>query len=193
MKKVLSMAVVAVLLVISGCDNQAKQRVIEKQRQEDSIRIAENVKKELAEKAAKERAVREKEEAEKRAAREAAEKAERESKTWTGASSVSELRRKLDGTSWETTYEVLRTKIVFSNGKVKMIDTDLDGNRYKSEKIYNYEIKEVRGSFVVNMGYSIPIENTGDLEYSLVFKDNMVVLFSSLGVNIGKLEFLGRN
>ncbi len=132
-------------------------------------------------------------EAEERAAREAAEQAERESKTWTGASSESELRQKLDGTSWETTYDVLRYKVTFSNGMVNMIFTDLDGSRYKSEETYEYEIKEVRGCFFVNMGYSIPIENSKDLEYSIVFKDNKVFLFSNQKVNIGELIFLGRN
>ena len=73
MKKIFLMALTAGILVLSGCDNQAKQREIEKQRQEDSIRVAENVKKELAEKEAKERVEREKKEAEERAAKEAEE------------------------------------------------------------------------------------------------------------------------
>ena len=179
------MVFVAFSIAISSCDNQAKQREIEKQRQEDSIRVAENVKKELAEKEAKERAERERQEAE--------ERAERESKTWTGASSVSELRQKLDGTSWETTHDVLRYKVTFSNGMVNMIFTDLDGSRYKSEETYKYEIKEVRGYFFVNMGYSIPIEYTKDLEYSIVFKDGRVFLYSNQDVKIGELIFLGRN
>ena len=131
-----------------------------------------------------------KSEAEEDVAREAA---ERESKTWTGASSESELRQKLNGTSWETTYDVLRYKVTFSNGMVNMIFTDLDGSRYKSEETYKYEIKEVRGCFFVNMGYSIPIDNTKDLEYSMVFKDDKVFLFSNQNVNIGELIFLGRN
>ncbi len=190
------MVFVAFSIAISSCDNQAKQREIEKQRQEDSIRVAENVKKELAEKEAKERAERERQEAEERAERErqeAEERAERESKTWTGASSVSELRQKLDGTSWETTHDVLRYKVTFSNGMVNMIFTDLDGSRYKSEETYKYEIKEVRGYFFVNMGYSIPIEYTKDLEYSIVFKDGRVFLYSNQEVKIGELIFLGRN
>ena len=97
MKRIYLMVFVAFSIAISSCDNQARQREIEKQRQEDSIRVAENVEKELAEKEAKERAEREKQEAEELAARETA---ERESRTWTGASSVSELRQRLDGTSW---------------------------------------------------------------------------------------------
>ena len=48
MKKFYLMIFVAFSIAISSCDNQAKQREIEKQRQEDSIRVAENVKKELA-------------------------------------------------------------------------------------------------------------------------------------------------
>ena len=190
MKKTFFMVFVAFSVAISSCDNQAKQREIEKQRQEDSIRVAENVKKELAEKEAKERAEREKQEAEERAAREAA---ERESRTWTGASSESELRQKLNGTSWETTYDVLRYKLTFSDGMANMIFTDLDGSRYKSEETYKYEIKEVRGCFFVNMGYSIPIDNTKDLEYIMVVKDDKVFLFSNQNVNIGELIFLGRN
>ncbi len=190
MKRIYLMALVTILIVISSCNNQAKQQEIEKQRQEDSMRVAENVKKELAEKEAKEKAEREKQEAEERAAREAA---ERESKTWTGASSESELRQKLNGTSWETTYDVLRYKVTFSNGMANMIFTDLDGSRYKSEETYKYEIKEVRGCFFVNMGYSIPIEYLKDLEYSIVFKDDKVFLFSNQNVKIGELIFLGRN
>ena len=66
------------LAALCGCNNQAKQQEIEKQRQEDSIRIAENVKKELAEKEAPER------EAEKELIkREAAERKWMEEKTFT--------------------------------------------------------------------------------------------------------------
>ena len=78
MKKIYLMVFVAFSIAISSCDNQAKQREIEKQRQEDSIRVAENVEKELAEKEAKERAEREKQEAEELAEKEAKEHAERE-------------------------------------------------------------------------------------------------------------------
>ena len=78
MKKLILMALVAISIVISSCDNQARQREIEKQRQEDSIRVAENVKKELAEKEAKEKAEREKREAEERAERERQEAEEKE-------------------------------------------------------------------------------------------------------------------
>ena len=77
MKKLILMALVAISIVISGCDNQAKQRELEKQRHEDSIRVAENVKKELAEKEAKERAEREEQEAKERAEREKQEAQER--------------------------------------------------------------------------------------------------------------------
>lgn len=66
------------LAFVLSCDNQAKQKELEKQRQEDSIRVAENVKKELAEKEAKERAEREKQEAAERAEREKQEAEEKE-------------------------------------------------------------------------------------------------------------------
>ena len=78
MKRIYLMVFVAFSIAISSCDNQARQREIEKQRQEDSIRVAENVEKELAEKEAKERAEREKQEAEELAEKEAKERAERE-------------------------------------------------------------------------------------------------------------------
>ena len=52
MKKIYLMVFVAFSIAISSCDNQAKQQEIEKQHQEDSISVAENVKKELAEKEA---------------------------------------------------------------------------------------------------------------------------------------------
>lgn len=42
MKRIYLMALVAISIVISGCDNQAKQRELEEQRQEDSIRVAED-------------------------------------------------------------------------------------------------------------------------------------------------------
>lgn len=65
MKKIYLMVFVAFSIAISSCDNQAKQQEIEKQHQEDSISVAENVKKELAEKEAKEKAEREKQDTEK--------------------------------------------------------------------------------------------------------------------------------
>jgi len=64
MKNYYLMLFVAISIVIGGCENQAKQQEIEKQRQEDSIRVVESVKKEFAEKEAKERAERERQEAE---------------------------------------------------------------------------------------------------------------------------------
>ena len=75
MKNYYLMLFVAISIVIGGCENQAKQQEIEKQRQEDSIRVVESVKKEFAEKEAKERAERERQEA---AEKEAKERAERE-------------------------------------------------------------------------------------------------------------------
>lgn len=63
-------ALFAASLLVAGCNNQSKRQEIEKHRQEDSIRIAENVKKELAGKEAQERAVREKREAQEYAKRE---------------------------------------------------------------------------------------------------------------------------
>lgn len=85
MKKIYLMVFVAFSIAISSCDNQAKQREIEKQRQEDSIRVAEIVKKELAESAE-----REKQEAEERTEKEAAERAERETITDNGSNNISE-------------------------------------------------------------------------------------------------------
>lgn len=189
MKKIFFMALVAVTLVISGCDNQAKQRELEEQRQEDSIRVAENVKKELAEKEAKEKAEREKREAEERAERErqeAEERAERESKTWTGASSESELRSKLIGTSWETTYEVLRYKVTFYNDKVNMCITDLNGNRYKDEKTYKYEVMSKGEHIVVGFGN---VENYET--YQIGFVGSRAILFANSN-RLGELTFMGR-
>ena len=183
MKKIYLMVFVAFSIAISSCDNQAKQREIEKQRQEDSIRVAENVKKELAEKEARERAEREKQEAEERAAREAA---ERESKTWTGASSVPELRSKLIGTSWETTHEVLRYKATFFNDEVNMCITDLSGNRYKDEKTYKYEVMSKGERFVVGFGN---VENYET--YQIGFLGSRAILFVN-SHRLGELTFMGR-
>ena len=196
------MALVAISIVISGCDNQAKQREIEKQRQEDSIRVAENVKKELAEKEAKERAEREKREAEERAAREAAERekreaeeraareaAERESKTWTGASSVSELRQKLEGTSWYINQEGLKRKLVFSDGAITMY-TSLDGDFDNEGHYYNsYEIKSKEGYLFVFFGFDE--EHMGDRDFGICFTDSKAI-FTQFGKPIGQLTFMGR-
>ena len=192
MKKYILIPIVLLSLVFVGCDNQAKQQELEKQKIEDSIRVAENTKKELAEKEAKERAEREKQEAKERAARKAAEQAERESKTWTGASSVSELRSKLIGTSWETTNNVFKYKVTFSNGHVNMCVTDLNGDGFKEEETYKYEIRDKDGHFFVLMGNSTPIDFTSDLEYSVVFKGNNATLYSNQAVRMGVLTFLGR-
>ena len=183
MKRIYLMALVTILIVISSCNNQAKQQEIEKQRQEDSMRVAENVKKELAEKEAKEKAEREKQEAEERAAREAA---ERESKTWTGASSVPELRRKLIGTSWETTHEVLRYKATFFNDEVNMCITDLNGNRYKDENTYKYVVMSKGEYIVAGFGNEEEYEN-----YQIGFVDSRAFLFIN-GHPLGELTFMGR-
>lgn len=203
MKKFYLMTLVAISIVISGCDNQAKQREIEKQRQEDSIRVAENVKKELAEKEAKERAEREKKEAEERAEREkkeaeeraerekqeAQELAEREARTWTGANSVSELRQKLDGTSWYINQKGLKRKIVFSHGSVTMYtsmndDFNEDGHKYDS-----FEAKSQDGVIVVFFGGSE--EHIGDRSFSIGFTDRKAILFQ-FDKPIGELTFMGR-
>ena len=178
MKKFYLMIFVAFSIVISSCDNQAKQREIEKQRQEDSIRVAENVKKELAEKEAKEKAEREK--------REAEERAEREAKTWTGASSISELKSKLMGTIWETTYDILRYKVTFYNDEVNMCITDLSGNRFKDEKTYKYEVRSKGERFVVGFGN---VENYET--YQIGFLGSRAILFANSN-RLGELTFMGR-
>ena len=189
MKKIYLMVFVAFSIAISSCDNQAKQREIEKQRQEDSIRVAVNVKKELAEKEAKERAEREKQEAEERTAREAAEQAERESKTWTGASSESELRQKLNGTSWYINQKGLKRKLVFSNTGLTMYssldwDVDNEGHYYNS-----YEIKSKEGLLFVFFGFNE--ERMGDRDFGICFTDSKAI-FTQFGKPIGELSFMGR-
>lgn len=184
MKRIYLMALVTILIVISSCNNQAKQQEIEKQRQEDSMRVAENVKKELAEKEAKEKAEREKQEAEERAAREAA---ERESKTWTGASSVSELRQKLDGTSWYINWKGLKHKFVFSDGAITLY-TSLDGEFDNEGKYYDSYLVKSKGEYLV-VGF-------GDEEkyldnYQIVFTDSRAIL-GMHGKPIGDLTFMGR-
>ena len=193
MKRIYLMALVAISIVISGCDNQAKQRELEEQRQEDSIRVAENVKKELAEKEAKEKAEREKREAEERAERErqeAEERAEREAKTWTGASSVSELRQKLDGTSWYINQRGLKRKLVFSNGTLTMYSS-LDGNFNSSDGHYynSYEIKSKEGYLFVFFGFDE--EHMGDRDFGICFTDSKAI-FTQFGKPIGELSFMGR-
>lgn len=186
MKRIYLMALVTNLIVISSCNNQAKQQEIEKQRQEDSMRVAENVKKELAEKEAKEKAEREKQEAEERAAREAA---ERESKTWTGASSESELRQKLEGTSWYINQEGLKRKLVFSDGAITMY-TSLDGDFDNEGHYYNsYEIKSKEGYLFVFFGFDE--EHMGDRDFGICFTDSKAI-FTQFGKPIGQLTFMGR-
>ena len=186
MKKIYLMVFVAFSIAISSCDNQAKQREIEKQRQEDSIRVAENVKKELAEKEAKEKAEREKQEEEERAAREAA---ERESKTWTGASSVSELRQKLEGTSWFINQKGLKRKLVFSNETLTMYSS-LDGDFDSEGHYYNsYEIKSKEGHLFVFFGFDE--EHIGDRDFGICFTDSKAI-FTQFGKPIGELSFMGR-
>lgn len=192
MKKLILMAFVAISIVISGCDNQAKQRELEKQRHEDSIRVAENVKKELAEKEAKERAEREEQEAKERAEREkqeAQERAEREAKTWTGASSESELRQKLNGTSWYINQRGLKRKLVFSNGTLTMYsssdgDFDSEGHYYNS-----YEIKSKEGYLFVFFGFDE--EHMADRDFGICFTDSKAI-FTQFGKLIGELSFMGR-
>ena len=190
MKKIYLMVFVAFSVAISSCDNQAKQRELEKQRQEDSIRVAENVKKELAEKEAKERAEREKQEAEERAAREEAERAERaerEAKTWTGASSESELRQKLNGTSWFINWKGLIQKFVFSDGAVTRYTSingefDNEGEHYDS-----YLVKSKDGSIAIGFGNE---EKYLD-NYQIVFTGSRAFL-GMHGKPIGELTFMGR-
>jgi outer membrane murein-binding lipoprotein Lpp len=192
MKRIYLMALVAISIVISGCDNQAKQRELEEQRHEDSIRVAENVKKELAEKEAKERAEREEQEAKERAEREkqeAQERAEREAKTWTGASSESELRQKLNGTSWYINQGGLKRKLVFSNGTLTMYsstyeDVDSEGHYYNS-----YEIKSKEGYLFVFFG--LDEEHMGDRDFGICFTDSKAI-FTQFGKPIGQLTFMGR-
>ena len=205
MKRIYLMVFVAFSIAISSCDNQARQREIEKQRQEDSIRVAENVKKELAEKEAKERAEREKQEAEELAKKEAKERAEREkqeaeelaaretaereSRTWTGASSVSELRQKLDGTSWFINQKGLKRKLVFSNETLTMYSS-LDGDFDSEGHYYNsYEIKSKEGHLFVFFGFDE--EHIGDRDFGICFTDSKAI-FTQFGKPIGELSFMGR-
>ena len=205
MKKIYLMVFVAFSIAISSCDNQAKQQEIEKQHQEDSISVAENVKKELAEKEAKERAEREKQEAEELAEKEAKvraerekqeaeelaarETAERESRTWTGASSVSELRQKLDGTSWFINQKGLKRKLVFSNETLTMYSS-LDGDFDSEGHYYNsYEIKSKEGHLFVFFGFDE--EHIGDRDFGICFTDSKAI-FTQFGKPIGELSFMGR-
>ena len=205
MKRIYLMVFVAFSIAISSCDNQARQREIEKQRQEDSIRVAENVEKELAEKEAKERAEREKQEAEELAEKEAKEHAEREkqeaeelaaretaereSRTWTGASSVSELRQKLDGTSWFINQKGLKRKLVFSNETLTMYSS-LDGDFDSEGHYYNsYEIKSKEGHLFVFFGFDE--EHIGDRDFGICFTDSKAI-FTQFGKPIGELSFMGK-
>ena len=205
MKRIYLMVFVAFSIAISSCDNQARQREIEKQRQEDSIRVAENVEKELAEKEAKERAEREKQEAEELAEKEAKERAEREkqeaeelaaretaereSRTWTGASSVSELRQKLDGTSWFINQKGLKRKLVFSNETLTMYSS-LDGDFDSEGHYYNsYEIKSKEGHLFVFFGFDE--EHIGDRDFGICFTDSKAI-FTQFGKPIGELSFMGK-
>ena len=190
MKKIYLMVFVAFSIAISSCDNQAKHREIEKQRQEDSIRVAENVKKELAEKEAKEKAEREKREAEERAERErqeAEERAERESRTWTGASSESELRQKLDGTSWYINWKGLKHKFVFSDGAITLY-TSLDGEFDNEGKYYDSYLVKSKGEYLV-VGFGDEKKYLDN--YQIVFTDSRVIL-GMHGKPIGDLTFMGR-
>ncbi len=126
-------------------------------------------------------------EAEERAAREAAEQAERESKTWTGASSESELRQKLNGTSWYINWKGLKHKFVFSDGAITLY-TSLDGEFDNEGKYYDSYLVKSKGEYLV-VGF-------GDEEkyldnYQIVFTDSRVIL-GMHGKPIGDLTFMGR-
>ena len=154
------MALMAISVGISSCGNQAKQQENEKQLQQDGIRV------------------------------EAAVQNNHESRTWTGASSVSELRQKLDGTSWYINEKGLKRKFAFSNGSVTMY-TSMDGNFDENDGHYynSYEAKSQGQFFVVFFGGSE--KHMEYRSFSIGFAQDKAILFQ-FDKPIGELTFMGR-
>ena len=69
--------------------------------------------------------------------------------------------------------------------------TSLDGE-WSDKKTLKYEIRDKGDSFFALMGNSLPLDNTNDLEYSVIFMSNRASLYSNQAVCLGKLTFMGR-
>ena len=193
---------ITVLFVTSfsfiGCNNQAKQQELEKQRQEDSIRVAEKVKKELAEQEAAERAEREKQEAAERAERErqeAAERAEREARTWTGASSIEELRSKLEGTCWHMNDRGLIRKFQFTNGGIKYYTALAKRGQWDEAPHYysSYDVnirRDTGGENFVAVTFGDENEDVEYRDFTISFaRKCMIVVLFHFGRPVGALEY----
>ena len=106
---------------------------------------------------------------------------------WTGASSESELRQKLNGTSWYINWKGLRHKFEFSDGAVTLYTSineefSNEGNYYDS-----YLVKSKGESIVIGFGNE---EKYLD-NYQIVFTDSRAFL-GMHGKPIGELTFMGR-
>lgn len=110
--------------------------------------------------------------------------------SWTGASSTSDLKQKLNGTTWYINRGGLHTKIVFSSGSLTMYTSRNSDFRGQSSHYYNsYEVK-TKGQYLFAF-FGFDEEHMADRDFGIAFVGSKAVL-TQFGDPIGTLTYKGK-
>lgn len=114
--------------------------------------------------------------------------------TWTGASSMEELKQKLDGTYWHLNDRGMMRKFHFSNGGVTMYTGLANRGEWTDQHSYSsYEVKMHRdtdGNNFVAVSFGDENERIEYRGFSMAFaKKCMVIVLFQFGEPIGQLKY----
>ncbi len=114
--------------------------------------------------------------------------------TWTGASSIEELKQKLNGTYWHLNDRGMMRKFHFSNGGVTMYTGLANHGEWTDQHSYSsYEVKMHRdtdGNNFLAVSFGDENESMEYREYSMAFaKKCMVIVLFQFGEPIGQLKY----
>ena len=115
-------------------------------------------------------------------------------KTWTGASSMDELKRKLDGTYWHLNDRGMMRKFHFSNGGITMYTGLANRGKWTGQHSYSsYEVnmrRDTGGNNFVAVSFGGEDEAVEHRGFSIAFaKKCMIVVLFHFGNPIGQLEY----
>lgn len=116
------------------------------------------------------------------------------SNTWTGASSMDELKQKLDGTYWHLNDRGMMRKFHFSNGGVTMYSGLANRGQWTDQHSYSsYEVKMHRdtdGNNFVAVSFGGEDEKVEHRGFSMAFaKKCMIVVLFQFGNPVGQLKY----
>lgn len=203
MNKIISTLIIAItVMALTSCNSghSSKQDEVTTSEKQDSIRQA-NAEADSIKKAQEEQARLEADSMKKVQEEQARLEAEREAKKWKGATSRSDLKSKLNGTTWETTspYSVTGLHYQFKiNGNSVTMRSSLPTRNYDDEKEwgepFNMTIDDIaepkKGLYCVICKAIDENDARGAVPTILVFQDETVIysLGGDKGPNLKKID-----